>query len=92
MMCGACSNENAFKLMFYKYMDEKRGGREFTKEEMESCMLNLPPGTPRLSVLSFHGGFHGRTFGALTVTHSKAIHKLDIPLFDWPVTDFPRYK
>ena len=45
-----------------------------------------------MSVLSFHGGFHGRTAGSLSVTHSKAIHKLDVPLFDWPVTDFPRYK
>ena len=42
MMCGSCSNENAFKLMFFKYMDKVRGGREFSAEEMESCMVNLP--------------------------------------------------
>ena len=90
MMCGSCSNENAFKLMHFKYMDKVRGGRDFTQEEMESCMINEQPGTPRLSVLSFHGGFHGRTGASLTCTHSKAIHKLDVPLFDWPTTDFPR--
>jgi len=92
MMCGSCSIENSFKLMYFKHMDKVRGGRDFNQEEMESCMINQAPGTPKLSVLSFHGGFHGRTAGALSVTHSKAIHKLDVPLFDWPVTDFPRYK
>ena len=28
--------------------------------------------------------------GSLTCTHSKPIHKLDIPAFDWPVAPFPR--
>ena len=92
MMCGSCSNENAFKMMYFKYMEKQRGGRAFTKEEEESCMINQAPGTPRLSILSFHGGFHGRTGFSLSCTHSKPIHKLDVPLFDWPVTDFPRYK
>ena len=91
-MCGSCSNENAFKLMYYRYMDQVRGGRAHNEEEMTSCMVNQLPGTPRLSVLSFHGGFHGRTPGSLTCTHSKAIHKVDVPLYDWPTTDFPRYK
>jgi len=27
MMCGTCSNENAMKLMFMKYMERERGGR-----------------------------------------------------------------
>ncbi len=40
MMCGSCSNENAFKLMYFKAMDKARGGRDFTQEEMESCMIN----------------------------------------------------
>ena len=30
--------------------------------------------------------------GALACTHSKAIHKIDIPSFDWPAAPFPRYK
>lgn len=38
------------------------------------------------------GGFHGRTIGVLSTTHSKAIHKLDIPALDWPIASFPRYK
>ena len=92
MMCGSCSNENAFKLMHFKYMEKLREGRTFTAEEMDSCMINQAPGTPNLSVLSFHGGFHGRTAASLACTHSKYIHKIDVPLADWPVSDFPRYK
>ena len=92
MMCGSCSNENAFKLMHFKYMDKVRGGEGFSQEAMDSCMVNQAPGTPNLSVLSFHGGFHGRTAASLACTHSKYIHKIDVPLAAWPVTDFPRYK
>ncbi|XP_050664409.1 4-aminobutyrate aminotransferase, mitochondrial [Leptidea sinapis] len=93
MMCGSCSNENAFKAVFFWYRTKQRGGRlDFTPEEMSSCMLNQVPGSPKLSILSFMGGFHGRTLGALSTTRSKAIHKLDSPAFDWPVAPFPRYK
>lgn len=28
----------------------------------------------------------------LSTTHSKPIHKLDIPALDWPIASFPRYK
>ena len=89
-MCGSCSNENAFKLMYFKHQDKLREGRPFSQEELTSCMANLSPGTPQLAVLSFHGGFHGRTAASLACTHSKAIHKVDVPLAPWPVTDFPR--
>merc|ERR1719320_978300 len=92
MMCGSCSNENAFKLMHFKHMNKLRDGKEFSQEEMDSCMTNDTPGTPQLSVLSFHGGFHGRTAASLACTHSKPIHKLDVPLAPWPVSDFPRYQ
>ena len=51
-----------------------------------------PPGCPDLSVLSFMGAFHGRTVGCLSTTHSKPIHKLDIPAFDWPIAPFPQLK
>lgn len=93
MMCGSCSNENAFKNMFIAYKRKQRGENvPFTEEENESCMINQPPGAPNLSILSFHGGFHGRTLGCLATTHSKAIHKLDVPSFDWPIASFPIYK
>lgn len=59
---------------------------------MESCMINQAPGAPKLSILSFKGAFHGRTLGALSTTHSKYIHKIDVPSFDWPIASFPQYK
>ena len=30
--------------------------------------------------------------GSLSCTHSKVIHKLDVPAFDWPVAPFPKLK
>jgi 4-aminobutyrate aminotransferase/(S)-3-amino-2-methylpropionate transaminase len=54
-------------------------------------MDNQAPGCANdLSIMSFSGGFHGRTMGALTCTHSKTVHKIDVPAFDWPTAPFPR--
>ncbi|EDV97996.1 GH17185 [Drosophila grimshawi] len=92
MMCGSCSNENAFKSIFIWYQNKMRGNTEFTADEMNSCMINMPPGAPNLSILSFKGAFHGRTLGALATTHSKYVHKIDVPSFDWPIASFPQYK
>ncbi len=108
-MCGSCSNENAFKAVCIWYANKHRGGKTFTDEELKSSMFNKSPGSPTVSIMSFEGAFHGRTFGkiksyldldffffvflaALSCTHSKPIHKLDIPSFDWPIAPFPRYK
>ena len=56
MMCGTCSNENAMKLLFMKYAENERGGRvEFTEEEISSVMQGKAPGTPQMSIISFHG-------------------------------------
>ena len=43
-------------------------------------------------MLSFNGSLHGRTIGVLSTTHTKSIHKLDIPAFDWPIAPFPQLK
>ncbi|XP_050690802.1 4-aminobutyrate aminotransferase, mitochondrial-like [Eriocheir sinensis] len=93
MSCGSCSNENAFKALYIRYRTNQRGGStDFTPEEMDSCMVNQDPGCPPLSLLSFRGAFHGRTMACLATTHSKPIHKLDIPSLDWPIAHFPIYK
>ncbi|KAG7307587.1 hypothetical protein JYU34_007809 [Plutella xylostella] len=92
MMCGSCSNENAYKAVFIWYRNKERGTVEFSEEEMQSCMKNAAPGSPNLSILSFVDAFHGRTFGSLSTTRSKAIHKIDVPAFDWPVAPFPKYR
>ncbi|KAI9361985.1 4-aminobutyrate aminotransferase [Pilaira anomala] len=93
VMCGSCANENAFKTAFIYKAAKKRGDREFSTLELDSCMHNQAPGTPDdMSILSFDKAFHGRLFGSLTATRSKAIHKIDIPAFDWPKASFPQLK
>ncbi|KAL1915169.1 uncharacterized protein VTP21DRAFT_7650 [Calcarisporiella thermophila] len=93
-MCGSCSNENAYKAAFIFYRQRQRGEHvSFSEEELRSCMKNQPPGAPDLSILSFSHAFHGRLFGTLSTTHSKSIHKIDIPSFKhWPQADFPMLK
>ncbi len=63
MMCGSCSNENAFKAVCIWYASKHRNGKAFTDEELKSSMLNKSPGSPSVSIMSFEGAFHGRTFG-----------------------------
>lgn len=94
MMCGSCSNENAVKIAFMHYQQRVRGNSHTIDMSLleQSCMMNQAPGSPLLSVLSFKGGFHGRTLGSLSMTHSKPIHKLDIPAYDFPCVDFPSLK
>lgn len=62
MMCGSCSNENAFKAIFFWYAEKKRQGAPFTKQEMESCMINNSPGSPNYSIMSFKGNKRGKHF------------------------------
>lgn len=95
MLCGSSANENAFKAAFFHMkakhrVAEGRTATDFTEEDLKSCMENKAPGCANeLSIMSFHGGFHGRTLAALTCTHSKTVHKIDVPAFDWPVAPFP---
>jgi 4-aminobutyrate aminotransferase/(S)-3-amino-2-methylpropionate transaminase len=91
---GSDANELAYKAAFMWKRQQQRGGAgaEFSKEDIESSMLNKAPGAPDMSILSFKSGFHGRLFGSLSTTRSKPIHKLDIPAFDWPQAPFPSLK
>lgn len=91
MMCGACANEFALKQSFIRYRHRERGGLP-TEEDLASAKYNQAPGTTNYAVLSFEGGFHGRTYACLSLTHSKAIHKVDIPAENWPFAPFPRLK
>ncbi|XP_077980405.1 4-aminobutyrate aminotransferase, mitochondrial-like [Glandiceps talaboti] len=92
MMCGSCAVENAVKHAFIWYRKKERGGAVPTDEDMQSALANQSPGSPPYTILSFDKAFHGRTFCALSCTHSKAIHKLDLPSFDWPIATFPTLK
>ncbi|GAA6006826.1 hypothetical protein JCM10207_009108 [Rhodosporidiobolus poonsookiae] len=92
MQCGSSANEGAMKAAFLAYSARRRGDKDFSTEELESVMENAAPGAPSLSVLSLKGGFHGRMLGSLSTTRSKAIHKLDVPSFDWPAVPFPELR
>jgi 4-aminobutyrate aminotransferase/(S)-3-amino-2-methylpropionate transaminase len=92
-MTGSDANEMAYKAAFMWKRQQQRGANTgFTAEEMSSSMENKKPGSPDISILSFKKGFHGRLFGSLSTTRSKAIHKLDIPAFDWPAAPFPQLR
>lgn len=92
-MAGSDANETAYKAAFIWRRQQERGAQaDFSPEELKSCMDNEAPGCPPLSILSFRSGFHGRLFGSLSTTRSKAIHKIDIPAFDWPQATFPKLK
>ncbi|CAK9823196.1 4-aminobutyrate aminotransferase [Anthophora retusa] len=90
-MCGACATEHAIQMAFIKYAERCRRCEGFTKEEKKSAIFNKPPGCPELSILSFKGGFHGRTFGALALSHCKYIMKVGLPSLPWPIAPFPQY-
>ena len=76
------------------YMGKKRGGLDVapTQEELDSCACNSLPGSANLGILSFKSGFHGRLFGSLSTTRTNPLFKLDLPAFDWPAAEPPRYK
>ncbi len=86
---GAEAVENALKAAFVWLADRRRGGKKWTPADETAAMANHQAGVDRFKVISFSGGFHGRTLGALSATRSKAIHKIDFPAFDWPVVPFP---
>lgn len=85
---GAEAVENAIKLAFVAWAERERGGPAGSQELID-CMTNSQASANSMKVLSFEGGFHGRSLGALSLTRSKAIHKLDFPAFNWPVAPFP---
>ena len=90
---GSEANELAFKAAFMLYRRRERGENvEWTDEETTSCVANAKPGSPELAVMSFANSFHGRGFGSLSINRSKAVHKLDIPAFNWPSAPFPSLK
>ncbi|KAK6454597.1 4-aminobutyrate aminotransferase [Scheffersomyces xylosifermentans] len=91
-LSGSDANETAYKAAFMYQHAKLRGSMDFTGDELTSVMDNKAPGASQMSILSFEKGFHGRLFGSLSTTRSKAIHKLDIPAFPWPQAPFPKLK
>lgn len=86
---GAEAVENAIKAAFIRHARERRKGAPPSDGELAACMENDQRSANEMKVVSFEGAFHGRSLGALSLTRSKAIHKLDFPAFAWPKVPFP---
>jgi len=91
MMCGSCSNENAFKTVFKAWMNRERGTDEVSDQECTNANENVGEGN-KLSILAFRGAFHGRTFGCISCTNTRGRIKVDIPTMDFPFADHPQLK
>jgi 4-aminobutyrate aminotransferase/(S)-3-amino-2-methylpropionate transaminase len=89
---GAEAVENAIKAAFIRYAGQRRNGAPPSAADLTACMENDQASANALKVVSFEGGFHGRTLGALSLTRSKAIHKVDFPAFAWPKVRFPEVR
>ncbi len=89
---GSEAVENAIKAAFIRHARVRRRGASPTAAELAASMENADASANAMQIVSFDGGFHGRTLGALSVTRSKPIHKLDIPAFPWPKVRFPELR
>lgn len=85
--------EGALKAGFIVHGEKRRQAAgqpknplELPASDQEKILMNA--GSDAVAV-SLSGAFHGRGFGSLAMTHSKTIHKADIPSFDWPIATFP---
>jgi 4-aminobutyrate aminotransferase / (S)-3-amino-2-methylpropionate transaminase len=85
--------EAALKAAFISHAERRRTARglpanplELSPVDQERILDNV--GTDAV-VVAFSGAFHGRGLGPLSATHSKLIHKADLPAFPWPVAPFP---
>jgi 4-aminobutyrate aminotransferase-like enzyme len=66
-------------------------GAEAVENAIKSVLMNRVMTSPDGDggfIVSFDGAFHGRTLGALAVTHRKKA-RLGFPTFDWPHISFP---
>jgi 4-aminobutyrate aminotransferase/(S)-3-amino-2-methylpropionate transaminase len=86
--------EAALKVAFIQHGERRRAaaGRpksplELPEAEQRAILLDNA-GTDAV-VIAFDGAFHGRGIGPLSATHSKVVHKADIPAFGWPTAPFP---
>jgi len=85
--------ESGLKAAFIVHAERRRAAAGFPAEplklsEAEQKRILDNAGTDAL-VVAFSGAFHGRGLGPLSATHSKPIHKADLPAFAWPMAPFP---
>ena len=66
-------------------------GAEAVENAIKAALMNRVMTSPDRDggfIVSFDGAFHGRTLGALAVTHRRKA-RLGFPTFDWPHIPFP---
>ncbi len=85
--------ESALKAAFVAHAETSRAARGLPKNPLElpaaeQAKMMANAGSDAVAV-SFSGAFHGRGLGPLSATHSKVIHKADLPAFPWPTAPFP---
>lgn len=85
--------EAALKAAFIVHAERGRASAGISKNPLELSADAqrgiLDNGGTDAVVVSFAGAFHGRGLGPLSATHSKVIHKADLPAFAWPMAPFP---
>ncbi|KAE8328314.1 aminotransferase class-III [Aspergillus sergii] len=89
---GSEANELAYKAAFMVYRRKQRGDAPRSEHKQESVVKNQAPRFPDLAILSSKNSFHSRRIASLSTTHSKPVHKIDIPFFEWPQASFPQLK
>ena len=85
--------EAALKAAFIVHAERDRERRALPRNPLQLSdddqRAVLENGGTDAVVVSFAGAFHGRGLGPLSATHSKVIHKADLPAFPWPTAPFP---
>ncbi len=85
--------EAALKVCFIAHGEKRRVGAGQPKSPLELDVAEqariMDNAGSDAVVVSFAGAFHGRGLGPLSATHSKLMHKADMPAFPWPTCEFP---
>jgi 4-aminobutyrate aminotransferase/(S)-3-amino-2-methylpropionate transaminase len=85
--------ESALKAAFIRFGERRRVAAGQPADPValspgDQCAILDNVGTDAV-VVSFSGAFHGRGLGPMAATHSKLLHKADLPTFPWPTALFP---
>lgn len=67
----------------------RKYGHDWSKTNWSDILNNVGS---NLKMISFKGGFHGRTMGTLSLTRSNPEHKVSFPAFPWLMAPFPELK
>ena len=92
-ICDSCTVDVALKLVFMEFQGRKREDpMVVSQEDLDSCIMNQAPGSPNLSILSFHGSVHGKLMGGLNVSSCSNLDQSGMPSLNWPKLNVPEYK